>query len=113
MFVNLFLNQNGEHQETLFIRGRITAQCVLVQIGNSVYHKSTQGMFLALVSASSTIRGLLYLAISSCCPLSILSNCSIKSSSLTFPLQRTSSAALRTPPQACLSHGLLAQSSLW
>ena len=26
----------------------------------------------------------------------------------TFPLQRTSSAALRTPPQACLSHGLWA-----
>ena len=26
----------------------------------------------------------------------------------TFPLQSTSSAALRTPPQACLSHGFLA-----
>ena len=27
---------------------------------------------------------------------------------VTFPLQRTSSAALRTPPQASLSHGLRA-----
>ena len=30
----------------------------------------------------------------------------------TFPLQRTSSAALRTSPQACLSHGLLALVSM-
>ena len=55
----------------------------LVHIGNSGNYESTQGTLLALVSTSSTIRGLLYLAISSCCSLSILSNCSIMSSSLT------------------------------
>ena len=55
----------------------------LVHIGDSGNYESTQGTLLALVSTSSTIRGLLYLAISSCCSLSILSNCSIMSSSLT------------------------------
>ena len=76
------------------------------------------------------LKGLSYLFISSCCALSILPNCSVTFSSLTysdimlahvhnevfilmtmritFPLARTSSAALRTPSQACLSHGFLA-----
>ena len=70
---------NMEHNMSLGSNGdENVAMCT-----GSGNHESTQGMFLALVSASSTIRGLLYLTISSCCSLSSLSNCSITSSSLT------------------------------
>ena len=80
IWVNLLGNQNREHQQTLQIRGQITGS--YYQTGNQ---DSSQGMFLAFVSTSCStmMRGLLYLPISSCCSLSILSNCSITSSSLT------------------------------